>query len=278
MQPSVAERLVDVYPYRAANGALICEVRRFSPKRFEVCDDQGTVLPQLPPDVPLYRLPELLQADPSETVFVVEGEKDADNLRQRGLVATTNPGGTHRGWRDEFGECLRGRHVVVLPDADRPGKRHAAAVAEALQGNAASVVVLELPGLHGADDVSDWLQSGKSVLRLPELVARARFARAGLARPPKGAQKTAVIWGAQIGPTSKLVLMAVYHQSRHDGAEKVDVAETPAPELARLTELHRVTVQRSITDLRRRGVLLRRPAGRGHVIAWDVLAALAPQR
>jgi hypothetical protein len=278
MRPSVPECVVEVYPYCAANGALVCEVRRYRPKRFEIVDDQGAVLSQLPRDVPLYRLPELLAADPSETVFVVEGEKDTDNLRQHGLVATTNPGGTHRGWRDEFGESLRGRHVVVLPDADGPGKRHAKAVAEALQEVAASVVVLELPGLHGADDVSDWLPRGNSVLRLRELVARARFARAGLDRPSRAPEKTALIWGAQIGPTSKLVLLALYHHSRHDGAQKVDVAETPAPELARLTGLNRVTVQRTIADLRRCGVLLRRPTGKGHIIAWDILAALAPPR
>jgi hypothetical protein len=45
----------------------------------------------------LYRLPELLAADPTEPVYVVEGEKDVDALVALGLVATTNPGGAKRG-------------------------------------------------------------------------------------------------------------------------------------------------------------------------------------
>ncbi len=42
----------------------------------------------------IYRLPEVLEAvRRGETIFVVEGEKDADRLAREGLVATTNPGG-----------------------------------------------------------------------------------------------------------------------------------------------------------------------------------------
>ena len=42
----------------------------------------------------LYRLPQLIAATPKRTpVFLVEGEKDADNLAGLGFTATTNPGG-----------------------------------------------------------------------------------------------------------------------------------------------------------------------------------------
>ena len=44
-----------------------------------------------------YRLPDLL-ADPDATVFIAEGERDCDNLGDRGLVATTNHGGAGK-WR-----------------------------------------------------------------------------------------------------------------------------------------------------------------------------------
>ena len=40
-----------------------------------------------------YRLPELLAAPPTEPVWICEGEKDADNVADLGLIATTNPGG-----------------------------------------------------------------------------------------------------------------------------------------------------------------------------------------
>jgi hypothetical protein len=45
----------------------------------------------------LYRLPELLEANPSQPAFVCEGEKDVDNVRAIGLTATCNSGGA--GWR-----------------------------------------------------------------------------------------------------------------------------------------------------------------------------------
>ena len=44
-----------------------------------------------------YHLPDLIAADASEIVFVCEGEKDADCLAGRGLIATTNPGGAEIG-------------------------------------------------------------------------------------------------------------------------------------------------------------------------------------
>ena len=53
----------------------------------------------------LYRLPELLAADPRETVFIVEGEKDADCLAGPGIVVTTNVGGAGKGkWKSEYNE------------------------------------------------------------------------------------------------------------------------------------------------------------------------------
>jgi hypothetical protein len=65
-----------------------------------------------------YRLPEILGADPSRVVFVAEGEKDVDNLRRIGEIATTNPGGVGNGklWRTPaFQDPFRGRSVVILP-------------------------------------------------------------------------------------------------------------------------------------------------------------------
>ena len=47
-----------------------------------------------------YRLPELIKNRDS-TVFVCEGEKDADNVVDLGLVATCNHGGAGK-WRPEI--------------------------------------------------------------------------------------------------------------------------------------------------------------------------------
>jgi putative DNA primase/helicase len=104
----------------------------------------------------LYRLPELLNASPEELIFVPEGEKDVEALRALGLVATTNPMGVGK-WRSHFSQALKGRRVVVLPDNDDPGRKHAQEVAQSLSGIAAAAVVLELSSLPPKGDVSDWL-------------------------------------------------------------------------------------------------------------------------
>jgi hypothetical protein len=120
----------------------------------------------------LYRLPELVNADPGETVYLPEGEKDVDNLRALGLVATCNPMGAGK-WQERFNGPLRHRHVVILPDNDDPGREHAREVAASLNGLAASVKVLELPGLPPGGDVSDWLANGGTAEELRRLAEAA---------------------------------------------------------------------------------------------------------
>jgi hypothetical protein len=93
------------------------------------------------PRVP-YRLPRVLEA---ETVFLPEGEKDVEMLEGWSLTASCNPGGSgsthlYARWLDFF----RNRHIVILPDNDAPGRKHAAAVAEQLLPVAASLRVVEL--------------------------------------------------------------------------------------------------------------------------------------
>ncbi|WP_352429730.1 toprim domain-containing protein [Thermoflexus sp.] len=121
----------------------------------------------------LYRLPAVVEAvRRGDTVFLVEGEKDADALASLGLTATTNPQGGGK-WRDEYAEVLRGARVVILPDNDNTGKKHAEQVARSLHGKAAEVRVLELPGLPPKGDVSDWLAAGGTREELERLADQA---------------------------------------------------------------------------------------------------------
>ena len=86
----------------------------------------------------------------------------------------------------EYCEHLRDRHVVILADNDAAGRKHAEQVAAMLQGIAASVRVLHLPGLPEKGDVSDWLDSGGDA---EKLLALAR-ATAEWKPAPNGATET----------------------------------------------------------------------------------------
>ncbi len=164
--PKLERRLVASYPYRDENEQHLFDVLRYSPKDFRQRKADGSWSLNGTRRV-LYRLPEILARPEGAPVFIVEGEKDADTLAGLGLAATCNPGGAGK-WRAEYGATLRGAAVVVLADADEPGRRHADQVAAQLAGVAASVRVLELPG---AKDVSDWLGAGGSLAELERLAA-----------------------------------------------------------------------------------------------------------
>jgi putative DNA primase/helicase len=169
-------REVARYPYVDADGNLLYEVVRFEDtdgeKTFRQCrpDGRGGIIRNLDgvEQVP-YRLPELLKA---ETVYLPEGEKDVHTLEGWGLVASCNPGGSgnshlYAAWAGHF----RGRHIVILPDNDAPGRKHAAAVAAALLGVAASVKIVELPNLPAKGDVTDWKEAGGTGEQLSALLA-----------------------------------------------------------------------------------------------------------
>ena len=167
--------IVATYDYRNAAGELVSQAVRKHPKDFfqRRPDGNGGWIKNLQgvERVP-YRLPELLAADPGAIVFIPEGEKDCDRLAALGLVATCNAMGAGK-WRPAAGEHFSGRRVVVLPDNDSPGRKHGQDVAKSLSGVAASVKVIELPGLPDKGDVSDWLSAGGTVDELVKLAEAA---------------------------------------------------------------------------------------------------------
>jgi hypothetical protein len=164
--PTARPRIVATYSYVDEIGALLFEVQRFEPKGFR----------QRKPEPGgawswrlngarrvLYNLPQVLEAS---DVVITEGEKDADNATKLGFVATCNPGGAGK-WRDEYSECLRGKSVTIIADADAPGRKHAQQVAVSLHLKAASVKTLELPGMK---DLSEWVEHGGTRGALVELI------------------------------------------------------------------------------------------------------------
>jgi len=110
----------------------------------------------------LYRLPEVEAANKlGHRIYVVEGEKDADNLASIGLTATTAAQGASSPWLPTYTEQLAGAvDVVIIPDNDKAGREHALAVRDAIAPHVQTVRVLELPGLADKGDVSNWLETG----------------------------------------------------------------------------------------------------------------------
>jgi len=165
------QRIVATYDYRDADGQLVFQAVRFHPKGFRQRQPDGNGgwvwnlqgVNRVP-----YRLPELLAADSTAPVFIPEGERDCDRLIGLGLAATCNAGGAGK-WTAAYSSHLRGRNVAILPDNDSPGRQHAQKVAQSLQGTAASVKILRLPGLPEKGDVSDWLDNGGTVDELRQL-------------------------------------------------------------------------------------------------------------
>ena len=121
-----------------------------------------------------YRLPELIAAPTTALIYFCEGEKDADTLAKIGFVATTASEGAAAKWDPGLTPFFKDRHVVILPDADRPGRAHAQKVAKAIHGVAASVRIVDLyPERHDGSDVSDWIVNDTAGVRLAKEVKQA---------------------------------------------------------------------------------------------------------
>ncbi|MEY5100378.1 MAG: hypothetical protein RJA36_3097 [Pseudomonadota bacterium] len=167
--PPVSLRQVTTYPYADADGVIRYEVVRLEDphagKTFRI--RRGTAW-GLGTETPLpYRLPELLAAPADATIWICEGEKDADRLAALGLVATCNHGGAGN-WHAPLTPHLAGRRCVILQDNDEAGARHVARVAAALTGVASSAHILRLPNLPPKGDVSDWLDAGGTLAELQQ--------------------------------------------------------------------------------------------------------------
>jgi hypothetical protein len=169
-------RLVSEYEYVDRDGRPVFYVERYDPKDFRQRKADGT-RSGVSSVWCLYRLPEVVAAvQAKQTIFITEGEKDADALRSLGVVATTAPGGAGK-WRDTYAEDLIGADVIVCVDKDavnektgrREGEHHGRTVAESLSVAARAVRILEFPGR--GKDAADWVANGGSKLGLDVLVA-----------------------------------------------------------------------------------------------------------
>jgi hypothetical protein len=158
------------YDYTDSDGTLLYQVLRYEPKRFQhrQPDGHGGWIYKGTHRRVLYRWPELLKY-PDATVFVCEGEKDSDNVRDLGLCATAVASGK---WTDDCVQGLAGRHCWILEDNDEAGREKALAAAKLLHPVASSVKIIRFSNLPGHGDVSDWLNLGHTKEELETLCAQ----------------------------------------------------------------------------------------------------------
>jgi hypothetical protein len=175
-KPSPA-KIVTTYLYVDLDGTPLRHVvrhdgpKRFYQESFNRLTSEWVKSVKGVPMVP-YRLPELIRAiQGGKRVFVTEGESDADSAAEHGLVATTSPGGAAVAWPPDFIAHFQGAvDVIVVADADKPGREAAIRRARCLQGIVQRVRLIDF----GFDkpsgyDLSDFFVGGGSVEQLLEL-------------------------------------------------------------------------------------------------------------
>lgn len=170
--------IIATYDYTDEKGNLLYQVCRTKDKQF----------PQRRPDRKdgwlwglgdvepvLYRLPQVLFAiQDRQTLFIVEGEKDADRLLALGASATTSPMGAGK-WRESYTKTLQGcKEAVLLPDNDPPGQAHTERIAAELHNIGVKVKILQLPDLPPGGDVSDWLDADGTLNKLLALIEQTK--------------------------------------------------------------------------------------------------------
>jgi putative DNA primase/helicase len=107
---------------------------------------------------PLYNLNEL-HARPTETIYLVEGERCADFIMARELLATTSGGSSS----DESADWnpLAGREIIIWPDSDQPGLDYRDRVTSKLHALGCKVQHVDIAKLNlpPKGDAVDWLKS-----------------------------------------------------------------------------------------------------------------------
>ena len=166
VKPSASPRrrsdsIVATYDYTDENGKLLYQKVRYEPKRFIIrrpvgdgkwaYDRKGVKL------IP-YNLQALISSD---AVFIVEGEKDVDKLREMNIAACCSPDGAGASgkFKPELVSWFSGKSVYIIPDNDEIGKAFSHDVARILAPVAKEVKVIDLlaicPTLPKNGDISD---------------------------------------------------------------------------------------------------------------------------
>mgnify|MGYP001443579390 CR=1 FL=1 len=169
-------REVCSYDYPDENGKLLYQVVKYLPKTFRQRQPDGTGGWRWSMEGVrrvLYGLPRVLEA---EEICLCEGEKDADTLTGLLIPATCNVGGAGK-WLESYSESLTGKNIIIVPDNDEAGLKHADMVQAALVGKVKTLRRLTVPAPH--KDISDWVKAGATVLDITAEIAMLRLIKPG---------------------------------------------------------------------------------------------------
>ena len=193
----------DTRNFHLGDGGMRADTACVPPIRYQVCAQDGTVhaihiridlangkkkftweLPDGTKDLagrpvktlPLYRSETLRALKPGAMVIVTEGEKAADALAALEFAVVATVTGSSGLPSDDVLRTLDGFHVVMWPDADVVGRKHADRVLEALYqlrgiGKELSEVENRALGLTGkGDDAADWTPKEDALDELFEVI------------------------------------------------------------------------------------------------------------
>lgn len=230
-----------VWTYRDAQGRILGHVQRWRTvagkeiRPLTLWDTDGRLdwrWKTWPERRPLYGL-DCIAARPDAPVLIVEGEKAADAAAAifSDHIAITSPGGALAAKKADWSP-LKGRAVVIWPDADEAGERYAADVAAFLSDcGAASVAIVAFPkGLPDGWDLADTPPDGMTQADLARLLAEA----APVAKPTKSESDAAETTDQAAARLAKLSRLE-YDRVRKTEAARFGVrTETLDKEVARL--------------------------------------------
>jgi len=157
---------VNIYQYRKDDGSLAYEKlkyltakgKTFKQRRVEgnhIVDNLDNVA-RIP-----YNLPKVKDAIKTKSpIVLVEGEKDADTAGLLGYVGTTVGGASD--WRDEYKAYFKDAYVILVPDKDDAGMKHATKVKNSLSEVCKSLKTIILPE---GKDLTEWVEAGNNDLK-----------------------------------------------------------------------------------------------------------------
>lgn len=133
---------------------------------------------------PLYNANTLHNMDDEGTVFITEGEKDADTVSNMdGIPATTIPNGAgFTQWLDLYNDGLQGKDIIILTDNDEAGRSYGIKVAQNTLNIAKSVKIIpataiwdKCPKKGDISDISKALGEDETMELLISAIQKADF-------------------------------------------------------------------------------------------------------